>query len=266
MKQVLKYLGIFLLWNLIAGAFLIFTPPIVALPAALITSGIFLWGYVLRAPPGTDPARRWATLRLRPLNPETRRWTVIAVPVLLVLSWSLGDAYTRVIPVPAEDLNPFADMLGTPGGRLTIAVFAIAVAPILEEFIFRGLIQRHLERRYGATRGILAAAGLFALVHLLPWIFPLHFFLGIAFGFTVWATRSIWAGVALHAANNAAAMIGFAGTGEQPQPTGTLWELGVTQDVWVSLVVLILALFAAFWTAGKLKEAGRSPVPLRAVG
>src|SRR5688572_22081545 len=105
MKQVLKYMGVFLLWNLVAGGFLIFTPPVVALPAALITSAAFLWGYVLKGPPRIDPARRWATLRLRPLNPETLRWTIIAVPVLLVLSWSVGDAYTRLIPVPPEDLN-----------------------------------------------------------------------------------------------------------------------------------------------------------------
>ena len=51
-----------------------------------------------------------------------------------------------------------------------------------------------LERRWGAPAGISVAAAIFAVIHVLPWVFPLHFFLGLAFGYAVYATRSIWSG------------------------------------------------------------------------
>src|SRR5690606_24219680 len=128
----------------------------------------------------------------------------------------------------------------------------------VEEFVFRGLIQRHLERRHGAAAGILGGAALFALVHLLPWVFPLHFFLGAAFGFAVWATRSIWTGVILHTANNAAAMISLAFTGEDPAPTGTLWEIGITPDLWVSIATLLIMAAAAAWLTSRLLQLRRA--------
>src|SRR5690606_8159140 len=146
-----------------------------------------VWGYFLRGPNRIARARRMAALRLRPLRGPTLRWTLVAIPIVLLLSWSLGDIYTQIVPVPPETLNPLEPILRRPGGRLTITIFAVAIAPIIEEFFFRGVIQRDLERRHGTIRGILGAGALFALVHLLPWIFPLHFFLGVTFGFAVWA-------------------------------------------------------------------------------
>jgi len=257
MKPVLKALGMFLLWNLVVGFFLLFADPVVGLPVSLALYALLLWGYLLRPARGEDRTRRWASLRLRRLEGSTRTWAIISVPVMLLLSWALGDVYTRLVPVPTESLNPFEELLSTADGRLMISIFAIAVAPIVEEFTFRGLIQRELERKHGAVVGIVGSAGLFALVHLLPWVFPLHFFLGVAFGFAVWATRSIWTGVILHAANNTAAMIGFGASGQEPAPTGTLWEFGVTADLWISLGALLVATAAAAWTAGKLLEVRR---------
>ena len=254
MKLALKHIGVFLLWNVLVGLCLLFVEPLIALPISLALFAMLLWGYMLRPARGEAPERRWATLRLRPLGGAALTWALVSIPVLLVLSWALGDIYTRLVPVPPESLNPFEELLARSDGRLLISVFAVGVAPIVEEFTFRGLVQRELERRYGAALGIAVGAALFALVHLLPWVFPLHFLLGIAFGFAVWATRSIWTGVLLHTANNAAAMIGFAVSGEEPAPTGTFWEFGVTTDLWVSLGSLALAIVFAAWTAGKLLE------------
>ena len=260
--QVLLYLLAFIVWNAAAGGFLLVVDPLLGLPFALGISGLFVWGYLLRRPAHLSPPGRWATLRLRPLTGARLRWSLIAVPVLLVLSWALGDVYTRIIPVPPESLNPFEAIMESWGGRLAITVFAVAVAPLVEEFVFRGLIQRTLERRYGAAVGITAGAGVFALIHLLPWIFPLHFFLGLAFGFAVYATRSIWSGVILHAANNTAAMLGVVFQDGQPETNPTLWEIGITADLGVSILPLIAAAAAGAWTARRLLQAGRDAPPL----
>lgn len=271
MRSILKHFGVFLIWYVASSAVVAVAlmrdppliPPVVAPVLILLLFFALLRGYLL--PPGSHAAalRRRATLRVRPLRADTLRWTLIATPVLLALSWALQQVYFSLVPVPAESLNPFQHVTASPVGRLTIAVLAVGIAPVLEEFFFRGLIQRSLERRWGPAAGIAGAAGLFAAMHVLPWIFPLHFFLGLAFGFAVYASRSIWTGVVLHAANNAVALIGILLDDAPPSPAPTLWERGVDVEWWSAVLLLALALAAAAWTGRRLWEAGRR-LPLAA--
>lgn len=264
-RRALRHFLVFLLWNVAAG--LLILPGISPFPApvglllALAVTAVFFRGYVLW-PRREAAARRWALLRLRPLSREGWRWTLVAAPVLLALSWSLGEVYIRLVRVPADNLDPFGGLFDSPLERLTLAVFAIAVAPLLEEFFFRGLIQRPLERRFGAAAGILLAGSLFALVHGLLWIFPLYLLLGAAFGFAVYATRSIWAGVVLHAANNSVAMLGIGMRTEEVPVVPTLWEAGPTPDWWLSLGMLAVSAIAAVWVARGMwqsRNAGTEP-------
>ena len=180
-----------------------------------------------RAPP---PADAGCCLRLRPL-PAARRCAgrSSAPPVLLLFVRALSEVYLRLVPVPTRQPRPLRSLPRTPGGRLALALLAVGVAPVLEEFFFRGLIQRTLERRWGPAAGICLAAAAFALVHALPWIFPLHFFLGLAFGFAVFATRSIWAGVAPARRQQRRRLPGHA-LPPPPTPTPTLWQAGPTAD------------------------------------
>src|SRR5690606_6526057 len=89
MKQALKYIGVFILWNLVAGTALLLGPPLVALPVSLGVSALLLWGYLLRPAGEPGAARRWAALRLRPLRGEALTWTIAAIPVVLVLAWAV---------------------------------------------------------------------------------------------------------------------------------------------------------------------------------
>lgn len=211
---------------------------VLGLGLALALGAWVLQAYLLGGP---RPQRRRALLRLRPLSRATLPWTLAAVPALLLASWALGEVWTRLVPVPPESFDPFDQLARTAGGRLALTVLAVAVAPVLEEFFFRGLIQRSLERRLGAGRGIVAAAGLFAIAHFLPWVLPLHLFLGLAFGYAVYATRSIWTGVLLHAANNAAAVVGLRMQAENPQPTPTIWQAGLGREWWLAVGVAAVA-------------------------
>lgn len=259
--RTLGYLGVFLLWNLVISALIFFLPPLVAIPGSVLAYGILLRIYFLG---GHGRARRRrALLRLRPLTGEALRWTLLGAPVLLALTWALEGVYMRLVPVPAETLDPLGPLMDTPGGALSIAILAVGIAPVVEEMFFRGLIQHTLELRLGTAWGIGLAAGMFAAVHLLPWVLPLHFFLGAAFGFVVYATRSLWAGVLLHALNNAVAMLGMAMAGEPDDRMPTVWEIGPTPDLWTSLVVLLVAAALAFWVGRRLWWAGRRPGSFR---
>ena len=91
MKYTLRTIGVFILWNLAVGVFLLFADPLVALPVSLALTGLLIWGFLLRPPGGRQPERRWATLRLRPLRAGTLGWTIAAIPVFLVFSWAMGD-------------------------------------------------------------------------------------------------------------------------------------------------------------------------------
>lgn len=259
MKSSLRYIVAFLIWNGVAGLLLLMPNVLIGIPLSLAVTAYFFYGYLLRRPTGWSDRRRWALIGLRRLSGDRLRWTLVAAPVLLTLSFALGELYMQLIPVPAESLNPFESILDTPSGRLAISVFAIGVAPIIEEFLFRGLIQGTLERLYGPAVGITVAAALFGLVHLLPWVFPLHFFLGVAFGFAVYATRSVWAGVVLHAANNIAAMVGTILAGGETETTPTLWEIGITADLWIAIVLLIGSSLVAAWTVRGLLASRRRP-------
>ena len=102
------------------------------------------------------------------------------------------------IPTPPAPTEPFAQAL---------YVLSIAVLPALvEELIFRGAVLGGL-RKYGDGFAVVASAFLFAVFHgnLPQAIFA--FICGLVMGFAVVRTGSIWAGVAIHAVNNAYAAI-----------------------------------------------------------
>lgn len=255
---ILRHLVVFFVYTLGISVALLMLPPLLGLTIGLLLLWLILRFYLLpsslKGPEDVRAARRLQALRLRPLRGEVLRWTLVAVPVMLVLSWSVGELYISLVPVPPETFNPFGPLVRDPWGRLAITVLAVVAAPVAEEFFFRGVIQHPLEQRWGAAAGILGAAALFALVHLLPWIFPLHFFLGTVFGWVVYTTRSIWSGVIFHAGNNALAVLGL-GAGEDPLTRPTIWEVGLNADWWFAMGVLVVSLAAAVWVAGRLRSA-----------
>lgn len=256
MKRILAVIAVFLFWNVAIVV------PVFALPApsgvvvSLLFSGWVLHHFILRAgQPGE--ARRRATLRIRPLQGTARGWTLVFIPTVLAVSWALGEVYSGLVPIPPNTLDPFGQLTNTAMGRLSATVLAVGVAPVLEEFVFRGLLQRPLERRWGPVWGITVTAAVFALAHMLPWVFPLHFALGAAFGFAVYATRSIWAGVLLHAANNTLAVLGL--FGEKPVlSTPTIWQTGPTPSWWAAAALLLPATLAAVWIGRRMWRAGHT--------
>lgn len=253
--STLKYLAVFVAWNLVMSAAAFLLPPIAAIPAVLLAYLLLVQGAMGGS--GRRTGRRRALLRLRPLRGEALRLTLLSIPVVLVLAWGLESIYVRLVPVPPETLDPLGPLMGTPMGALTVTLLAVGMAPIVEEVFFRGFIQRSLELRLGTAWGIGIASALFAAVHLLPWVFPLHLFLGVVFGFAVYATGSIWAGVLLHAANNAAAMLGMALIGDEPPQTPTVWEIGPTFHLWTGVAIVLIAGALAGWIARRLWWAGR---------
>ena len=95
------------------------------------------------------------------------------------------------------------------GGDLSVPFLFVALAltpAVCEELLFRGYLQRQVERWGGVAASIVLVGVLFGVYHLrLSQVVPLSM-LGIYMGFAVWATGSLWAGVVVHLLNNGLAV------------------------------------------------------------
>ena len=104
---------------------------------------------------------------------------------------------TRDIVLEAE-----ARMKAIPHARVSFAIMAVLFAPLAEEFLFRGLLFRALDREWGGWRAILGAAAFFAIYHpLLSW--PAVAALGAVNATLFKRTGQLAPAVALHMAYNA---------------------------------------------------------------
>ncbi len=82
-----------------------------------------------------------------------------------------------------------------------LLVQVLVVAPLVEEFAFRGVIMGVL-RRWGDGFAVITSAVLFAMFHRNLAQFPNALLCGMVIGCAVVRTGSIWTGVVMHAANN----------------------------------------------------------------
>jgi membrane protease YdiL (CAAX protease family) len=135
-------------------------------------------------------------------------------PAVLVISrlfsltiYFFSSKYEGITQVPIEWLKEQSNSPVT----LSLAVIQIVlIAPLVEEFLFRGILQRFLRRHLGKVWSWLVTAILFAFVHIrtsqgisnieiFVSLFTLSFFLSILFE----RTRSLLSPIGLHLTFNA---------------------------------------------------------------
>ena len=95
--------------------------------------------------------------------------------------------------------------------RILIAVVAVVIAPVLEELLFRGLVQTMIrsffEIRNGAWLAILISSALFAIVHANAGHWPALFVLGLCLGYSYEKSGSLFRPIFIHSLFNAASVI-----------------------------------------------------------
>ncbi len=110
----------------------------------------------------------------------------------LILAVDLGALLQSFWPKP-ESLRALEKHILAGEGNVAGAVFVLVVlAPISEEFLFRGLIMHGFLQNYSRRKAILVSALLFALFHVNPWQFPMAFVLGVVLGWWLVETGSLW--------------------------------------------------------------------------
>jgi membrane protease YdiL (CAAX protease family) len=106
------------------------------------------------------------------------------------------------IPVIAEMLRKSEEQMSAiPDLKLWYAIMAVGIAPFAEEYLFRGLLFRALDREWGGWRTVVGSAAFFAVYHpALSWL-PVGL-LGMANAIVFKKTGRLWPAVVLHMVYN----------------------------------------------------------------
>ena len=133
---------------------------------------------------------------------------------------------------------------------LLLAITVVILAPLGEEILFRGFLQKLLEESWqDITRAVLITSLFFAFIHMNPvWVIQIYF-LGVVLGYLAWRTGSILTSLILHSLNNGTALIltNYSGTIEQYY----LWNNHVSP---IFLCLAAISLWAGFMRLNKFSE------------
>jgi membrane protease YdiL (CAAX protease family) len=168
--------------------------------------------------------------------------TALAILGTLALSGALQFAATALPFAPGGSLARL-DAIVRDASPLHpgLVLLAFGIAPGFgEELLFRGAIQRSLERGVGAFSVPIAALG-FGAIHLDLVHSPAAFVLGCYLGALARLRRTTWVAIACHVANNCAATLSLLGAA-LPRPAS--WPDAV---LWLAASGLALGLSA--WSA-----------------
>ncbi|MBT4785397.1 MAG: CPBP family intramembrane metalloprotease [Candidatus Marinimicrobia bacterium] len=158
----------------------------------------------------------------------------------MILSDEINILVGMVIPIPDSFLQ--IEALLKPENPFSFALLIITIviiAPIGEELLFRGFLQKSLEKVWNdVTKAILFSSLFFAVIHFNPfWIIQIYF-LGVLLGFLAWKTNSIIPCIIFHVIINATSL--FFTSIEDSIETIILWNGHINP-----LIILIGGL--SFW-------------------
>lgn len=146
----------------------------------------------------------WKDLGLR--SPSTG-WIIgsIGISVLAIpLSGLITLAIMLLLKLPLE--NPQLDILLPDGIKPLemggMILFAGVIAPLGEEFLFRGILYPLFRHKWGVLPGVFLSALIFAIAHLNVLIGINAFLLGIVLAILFEYSRSLWISSMLHILNN----------------------------------------------------------------
>jgi membrane protease YdiL (CAAX protease family) len=146
---------------------------------------------------------------------------LLLVPALTVVTMAALHLLVFVAPLSAWEESMFSRMAD---GSIAATLAVCAVAPLLEEMLFRGIVLRGFLQRYSRWQAILGSALLFGAAHLNIYQFVVGLILGTVLGWLYERTRSLIPCIALHAAYNTGTIF----IGDWPEaasPADTAWTL-----------------------------------------
>ena len=142
----------------------------------------------------------------------------------------LFDAFDRLIFRLFEIPDAYWEMLemykwNDTQSFVLIFLAIVIVGPIIEEFLFRGmLLQSLIKHHKNYWQAIIASSLLFAFIHTLPWVFIQVFVYSILLSLLTIGLNSIFPAILLHSVHN---LIQLLITNAEPQSLGWYESAGL---------------------------------------
>jgi CAAX protease family protein len=164
---------------------------------------------IVSARRGTGDFRRDYRVRARPTDllgaPLGVLTQLVLVPVVYLPLEALWPS-TFSDDKLSKNANDLADRAS--GMAVVLLVVMVCVgAPIVEELVYRGLVQGALEARVRGALAVVASAAIFALVHFRPVEYPGLFVVGLVLGACALATGRLGMAMACHIGFNATGLV-----------------------------------------------------------
>lgn len=127
--------------------------------------------------------------------------------VLRLVYWPLQGAWPDAFSKQHLERNA-RDLYDRANGLWLVVLVAVIVvgAPLVEELVYRGLLQGAARRRLNDVLAVVLVAGFFALVHFRPVEYPGLFAFGLVLGVCALATDRIGMSILAHLSFNATAL------------------------------------------------------------
>ena len=130
----------------------------------------------------------------------------LAVLPPLAVAFAAYTQFCRLVGI-REEPQDISNLLATSSSVVVvvlIAVFAVTIAPVFEEFLFRGFAYPVLKQRWGTAKALMVVSAAFAGIHFhLPSFGPL-FALAVGLGLAYELTGSLLTPITMHVLFNAA--------------------------------------------------------------
>jgi hypothetical protein len=121
-----------------------------------------------------------------------------------VVNWPLARLFPDVFSFDEVSKRASELVDGARGGWVVLLALVVVVgAPIVEEIVYRGVVQPGLVASWGRSTGIVATAALFAAIHMQPVEFPGLFAFALVLGWARHSTGTIGMSIVTHMAFNA---------------------------------------------------------------
>ncbi len=230
-------------------------PLVLALANTVAIGLTLLWG----------SRRARTTFReLFPLRPVAASlWLPMTLTILgmNILLSECDNLLRLILPVPGWLAALLQELFDPSKGVWATVLALVIVAPLTEEFLFRGLILRGLLGNYSVRKAVVAAALLFALIHFNPWQFISAAVAGVVLGWWFVETRSLVPCLFGHALHNALPVIALSWLQLKiPGYTSEMSGAVEFQPLWFdALGVLLAAAGIAMLRAEFRKPAGTWP-------
>lgn len=129
-------------------------------------------------------------------------WAFLLLACIALLAFSyLIEPTTSFIPMP-DSIRTVFEKAFMESSLWDMVLSTCILAPLLEEFLCRGMMLRGMLTRMHPWKAIFWSALIFAVMHLNPWQSIPAFLIGLLLGWVYWRTHCLWATIFLHCVNN----------------------------------------------------------------